>query len=116
PSAEIREDEIRDVISRGRITTGQGIEVVTTAHSLGIRTTSTIMYGHIETPLHWVRHMDLLRSIQRDTGGFTEFVPLSLIHAEAPMYRRGLVPGVRPGATGAGGGKMHAPGRPVLGP
>ena len=115
-SAEILDDGIRDVISRGRITTGQWIEVVTTAHSLGIRTTSTIMYGHIETPLHWVRHMDLLRSIQRDTGGFTEFVPLSLIHAEAPMYRRGLVPGVRPGATGTEVVKMHALARLILGP
>jgi len=115
-SAEILDDGIRDVISRGRITTGQWIEVVTTAHSLGIRTTSTIMYGHIETPLHWVKHMDLLRSIQRDTRGFTEFVPLSLIHAEAPMYRRGLVPGVRPGATGTEVVKMHALARLILGP
>ena len=115
-SAEILDDEIRDVISRGRITTGQWIEVVTTAHALGIRTTSTIMYGHVETPLHWARHMDLLRSIQRDTGGFTEFVPLSLIHQEAPMYRRGLVPGVRPGATGTEVVKMHAVARLMLGP
>ena len=115
-SAEILDDEIRDVISRGRITTGQWIEVVTTAHALGIRTTSTIMYGHIETPLHWVRHMDLLRSIQRDTGGFTEFVPLSLIHSEAPMYRRGLVPGVRRGARGREVVKMHALARLILGP
>ena len=109
------DDEIRDVISRGRITTREWIEVVTTAHSLGIRTTSTIMYGHIETPLHWVRHMDLLRSIQRETGGFTEFVPLSLIHTEAPMYRRRLVPGVRPGATGTEVVKMHALARLMLG-
>jgi 7,8-didemethyl-8-hydroxy-5-deazariboflavin synthase CofH subunit len=115
-SAEILDDEIRDVISRGRITTGQWVEVITTAHALGVRTTSTIMYGHIETPLHWVRHMDLLRSIQRDTGGFTEFVPLSLIHSEAPMYRRGLVPGVRPGATGTEVVKMHALARLMLGP
>ncbi|MBI4589490.1 MAG: 5-amino-6-(D-ribitylamino)uracil--L-tyrosine 4-hydroxyphenyl transferase CofH [Candidatus Rokubacteria bacterium] len=115
-SAEILDDEIRDVISRGRITTGQWVEVITTAHSLGIRTTSTIMYGHIESPPHWVRHMDLLRSIQRDTGGFTEFVPLSLIHQEAPMYRRELVPGVRPGATGTEVVKMHAVARLMLGP
>ena len=76
----------------------QWVEVITTAHALGIRTTSTIMYGHVETPAHWVRHMALLRSIQKDTGGFTEFVPLSLIHSEAPMYSKALVPGVRPGA------------------
>ena len=115
-SAEILDDEIREVISKGRITTRQWIEVITTAHSLGIRTTSTIMYGHIETPTHWVRHMDLLRSIQRETGGFTEFVPLSLIHQEAPMWRRGLVPGVRPGATGDEVVKMHALARLLLGP
>ncbi len=114
-SAEILDDEVRDVISRGRITTREWTEVVTIAHSLGIRTTSTIMYGHIETPLHWVRHMDLLRSIQRETGGFTEFVPLSLIHSEAPMYRRRLVPGVRPGATGTEVVKMHALARLMLG-
>ncbi len=114
-SAEILDDEIRDVISRGRITTRQWIEVVTTAPALGIRTTATIMYGHIETPLHWIRHMALLRAIQRDTGGFTEFVPLSLIHQEAPMYRRGLVPGARPGATGTEVVTMHALARLLLG-
>jgi FO synthase subunit 2 len=114
-SAEILDDEIRDTISKGRISTRQWIEVITTAHSLGIRTTSTIMYGHIESPAHWVRHMDLLRSIQRETGGFTEFVPLSFIHQEAPMWRRGLVPGVRPGATGDEVVKMHALARLMLG-
>jgi FO synthase subunit 2 len=115
-SAEVLDDEIRDVISRGRITTRQWIEVITTAHSLGIRTTSTIMYGHVETPVHWVRHMDLLRAIQKETGGFTEFVPLSLIHQEAPLWRRRLVPGARPGATGDEVVKMHALARLMLGP
>ncbi len=99
-SAEILDQPIRDLIARGRITVDQWMEVITTAHALGIRTTSTIMYGHVETAAHWVRHMALLRSIQKDTGGFTEFVPLSLIHSEAPMYSKALVPGVRPGATG----------------
>ena len=92
------------------------MEVITTAHALGIRTTSTIMYGHVETPEHWVRHMALLRDIQKDTGGFTEFVPLSLIHSEAPMYSKQLVPGVRPGATGAEVIRMHALARVMLGP
>jgi 7,8-didemethyl-8-hydroxy-5-deazariboflavin synthase CofH subunit len=115
-SAEILDQEIRDVIARGRITVEQWIEVITSAHAQGIRTTSTIMYGHIERREHWVRHMNLLRSIQKDTGGFTEFVPLSLIHQEAPMYRRGLVPGVRPGATGMDVVKMHALARLFLGP
>ncbi len=73
------------------------------------------MYGHVETPGHWVRHMALLRAIQKDTGGFTEFVPLSLIHSEAPMYAKRLVPGVRPGATGLEVVKMHALARVMLG-
>ncbi|PYM13210.1 MAG: 7,8-didemethyl-8-hydroxy-5-deazariboflavin synthase subunit CofH [Candidatus Rokuibacteriota bacterium] len=114
-SAEILDQDIRDVIARGRITVPQWIEVITTAHALGIRTTSTIMFGHVETPSHWVRHMDLLRSIQKDTGGFTEFVPLSLIHSEAPMWSKKLVPGVRPGATGAEVVAMHALARVMLG-
>ena len=90
--------------------------MITSAHAQGIRTTSTIMYGHVERPEHWVRHMDLLRGIQKETGGFTEFVPLSLIHQEAPMYRRGLVPGVRQGATGLEVVRMHALARLFLGP
>ena len=114
-SAEILDDEVRAVIATGRITTRQWVEVITTAHRLGIRTTSTIMYGHVETPAHWVRHMALLRDVQKDTGGFTEFVPLSLIHQEAPMYQRRLVPGVRPGATGAEVVRMHALARLMLG-
>jgi len=114
-SAEILDDDVRAVISKGRITTSQWLDVVTTAHRLGIRTTSTIMYGHVESPAHWIRHMALLRNVQKETGGFTEFVPLSLIHQEAPMYRRGLVPGVRPGATGAEVVRMHALARLMLG-
>ena len=115
-SAEILDQPIRDRIARGRITVDQWVEVITTAHALGIRTTSTIMYGHIETPAHWVRHLALLRAIQKDTGGFTEFVPLSLIHSEAPMYAKALVPGVRPGATGVEVIRMHALARVMLGP
>jgi len=115
-SAEILDQPIRDRIARGRITVDQWVEVITTAHALGIRTTSTIMYGHVETPAHWVQHMALLRSIQKDTGGFTEFVPLSLIHSEAPMYSKALVPGVRPGATGVEVIRMHALARVMLGP
>jgi FO synthase subunit 2 len=115
-SAEILDQAIRDQIARGRITVDQWVEVITTAHALGIRTTSTIMFGHVETPAHWVRHMALLRSIQKDTGGFTEFVPLSLIHGEAPMYAKGLVPNVRPGATGLEVTRLHALARLMLGP
>lgn len=115
-SAEILDQEIRDLIAPGRITVQQWIEVITSAHSLGIPTTSTIMYGHIETPVHWVKHMNLLRDIQKETGGFTEFVPLSLIHQEAPMYTRKLVANVREGATGTEVVKMHAVARLMLGP
>jgi FO synthase subunit 2 len=114
-SAEILDQEIRDVISPGRITVDQWIEVITTAHSLGIPTTSTIMYGHMETPAHWVKHMNLLRDIQHDTHGFTEFVPLSMIHQEAPMYHHRLVDRLRPGPSGTDVVKMHAVARLMLG-
>ena len=115
-SAEVLDQEIRDRIARGRITVDQWVDVITTAHALGIRTTSTIMFGHVETPAHWVRHLALLRAIQKDTGGFTEFVPLSLIHSEAPMYAKKLVPGIRPGATGVEIVRLHALARLMLGP
>ena len=82
----------------------QDIEVIETAHELGLRTTSTMMFGHVESQAHRMRHLDLLRSIQKRTGGFTEFVPLSFVHAEAPLFlqRTGAkgVLGVRPGPSG----------------
>jgi 7,8-didemethyl-8-hydroxy-5-deazariboflavin synthase CofH subunit len=114
-SAEILDQEIRDLISPGRITVQQWIDVITTAHSLGIPTTSTIMYGHLETPMHWVKHMNLLRDIQHETGGFSEFVPLSMIHQEAPMYHHRLAPNLRPGPSGNEVVKMHAVARLMLG-
>ncbi len=115
-SAEILDQDLRDTISPGRIKVQQWIDVITSAHSLGIPTTATIMYGHIETPWHWVKHMELLRDIQRDTRGFTEFVPLSLIHQEAPMFKRGLVRNLRQGATGMEVIKLHSVARLMLGP
>jgi len=114
-SAEILDQEIRDVISPGRITVKQWVEIITTAHSLGIPTTSTIMYGHLETPIHWVKHMSLLRDIQHETHGFTEFVPLSMVYQEAPMYHNRLAPTLRPGASGNEVIKMHAVARLMLG-
>jgi len=114
-SAEILDQEIRDVISPGRITVDQWIEVITTAHSLQIPTTSTIMYGHLETALHWVKHMNLLRDIQHETHGFTEFVPLSMVYQEAPMYHHNLAPNLRPGPSGNEVIKMHAVARLMLG-
>jgi 7,8-didemethyl-8-hydroxy-5-deazariboflavin synthase CofH subunit len=93
-SAEILDDRVRDIISPGRITTDNWVAVIRTAHKLGIRTTSTIMYGHIETALDRARHLELLRDIQKETGGITEFVPLSFIAAEAPMFKKNLVHGI----------------------
>ena len=113
-SAEILDDEVRRRISPGRISVAQWVEVITTAHRLGIPTTATIMYGHVETERHKAAHIALIRDIQRQTGGFTEFVPLSFVHEEAPMWRKGLVPGVRPGATGAEVVKMYAVSRIML--
>ena len=87
-SAEILDQEIRDVISPGRISVNEWIDVIKTAHILGIPTTSTIMYGHIESDFHKAKHIDILRKIQKETGGFTEFVPLSFVYQEAPMHSR----------------------------
>ena len=113
-SAEILDQDLRDRISPGRITVEQWKQVVTTAHHLGIPTTSTIMYGHVETPWHKARHIALIREMQKETGGFTEFVPLSFVYEEAPMYHKGLVEGVRRGATGNEVVKMHAVSRLML--
>ena len=114
-AAEILDDELRERISPGRIRTAQWIDVITTAHELGIPTTSTIMFGHAETRTHQARHLVLLRELQRRSGGFTEFVPLSFVHTEAPMWREGLVRGVRPGPTGLEVLRVHAAARIVLG-
>jgi FO synthase subunit 2 len=114
-SAEILVQEVRDQISPGRITVDQWVEVITLAHELGIPTSSTIMYGHVETSEHKARHLALLRDIQRGTGGITEFVPLSFVHSEAPMFHKGLVDGVRDGATGPEVMKMYAVPRLMLG-
>jgi len=113
-SAEILDQEVRDKIAPGRITKDQWIDVVTTAHRVGIPTTSTIMYGHIETMRQRAEHIVLLRDIQKQSGGFTEFVPLSFVHSEAPMYEKHLVDGIAPGATGAEVMKMYAVSRIVL--
>ncbi|HXX39388.1 MAG TPA: CofH family radical SAM protein, partial [bacterium] len=107
-AAEILDDGLRNRIAPGRIRTKQWIEVIRTAHELGIPTTATMMFGHIETPGHQARHLVLLRDLQRSSGGFTEFVPLSFVHTEAPMWKRGLVPGLRPGPTGVEVLRVHA--------
>ncbi len=107
-SAEILVKEIRNKISPGRISVEDWIKVVTTAHKLDIPTTSTIMYGHIETYNDIVIHLDILRKIQKETNRFTEFVPLSFIHLESPMYHLGVIPGMKSGAEGVEILKMHA--------
>ncbi len=114
-SAEVLDDAIRDRIAPGRITTREWIDVVTTAHALGIPTTSTLMFGHVETDAERMRHLDLLRSIQKQSGGFTEFVPLSFVHAEAPMFAEAVVGDVPPGPTGNDVIRLYAISRLMLG-
>ena len=113
-SAEVLDQSLRDRISPGRITVAQWLEVITTAHDLDIPTTSTVMFGHLETNAQLVRHIALLREIQQSTGGFTEFVPLSFVSSEAPMYLKGTVDGVRSGPTGMDVIKVHAIARIML--
>jgi FO synthase subunit 2 len=115
-SAEILDDRVRKRLAGGRITTAEWIDVITTAHRVGLPTTATIMYGHIESDEERMRHLDLLRSIQEDTGGFTEFVPLSFIHAEAPLHMKQMLPDVRPGPTGNEVIRLIAISRLLLGP
>jgi len=110
-AAEILDDEVRFVLSRNKLSTAQWTEVIRTAHRCGIRTTSTMMYGHVETPEHWVRQMLLLREIQNETGGFTEFVPLGFVHQNTLLFRQGLA---RSGPTLAEHLKVHALARVLL--
>ena len=110
-AAEILDDEVRHVLSRNKLSTSQWQEVIRTAHSCGIRSTSTLMYGHVETPEHWVNQLLLFREIQRDTGGFTEFVPLGFVHHNTLLFHQGLS---RPGPTLAEHLKIHALARLML--
>ena len=110
-AAEILDDDVRFVLSRNKLRTGQWREVITTAHECGIRTTSTLMYGHIETPGHWLAQLRLLRQIQDQTGGFTEFVPLGFVHQNTLLYQQGLAP---PGPTLEEHLKVHALARLLL--
>ena len=114
-SAEILDQELRDRISPGRIRVDQWIEVITTAHELGIPTTSTVMFGHVETDEQLARHIGLIRDIQQRSGGITEFVPLSFVNSEAPMFlKEGLVDDVRSGPSGMEVIKVHAIARIML--
>ena len=110
-AAEILDDEVRNILSRNKLSTAQWKEVITTAHELSIRSTSTLMYGHVETPEHWVDQLLLLRGIQQETAGFTEFVPLGFVHQNTLLFHQGLA---RSGPTLAEHLKIHALARVLL--
>jgi FO synthase len=110
-AAEILDDDVRWVLTKGKLPTAQWIEVVQTAHSVGLPTTSTMMYGHVDEPRHWAGHLTLLRRLQQESGGFTEFVPLPFVHNNAPLYLAGLA---RPGPTVRDNRAVHAVARLVL--
>jgi 7,8-didemethyl-8-hydroxy-5-deazariboflavin synthase CofH subunit len=110
-AAEILDDDVRFILSRNKLSTEQWKQVIRTAHSCGIRSTSTLMYGHVETPTHWVNQLLLLRAIQQETGGFTEFVPLGFVHQNTLLFHQGIS---RPGPTLAEHLKIHALSRVLL--
>ncbi|MFD4456697.1 bifunctional FO biosynthesis protein CofGH [Nocardia sp. NPDC058480] len=110
-AAEILDDEVRWVLTKGKLPTSAWIEVITTAHKLGIPSSSTMMYGHVDNPKHWVGHLRVLRGIQDETGGFTEFVPLPFVHQSAPLYLAGAA---RPGPTNRDNRAVHALARIML--
>ena len=112
-AAEILDDEIRAIICPDKVNTEEWQAVMRAAHGLGLRSTATIMFGHVEAPLHWARHLLVLRDLQAETGGFTEFVPLPFVHMEAPMYLRGLA---RRGPSFREALLMHSIARLVLHP
>ena len=113
-AAEILDQNMRDKISPGRISVKDWIDIIKTAHKLGIKTTSTIMFGHIEKPYDRVKHIAKIRDIQKETGGFTEFVPLNFIFQEAPMYKHNLHEGIRQGASAQEDLLTHAISRIML--
>ncbi len=110
-AAEILDDGVRHQIERIKLNVAEWLDVIKTAHRLGIRTTSTMMYGHTEAEEHWVRHLMLLRDVQKETGGFTEFVPLGFVHQFTQLYRSG---DARPGPTIEEHLKVHALSRLML--
>ena len=113
-SAEILDQRIRDKISPGRISVKNWVDIIKMAHKMGIKSTSTIMFGHIETPTDITNHIALLREIQKETHGFTEFVPLNFIHTEAPMFTHNLFGGIKNGANSKETLLMHAVARIML--
>ncbi|KUL44244.1 2-phospho-L-lactate guanylyltransferase [Streptomyces violaceusniger] len=112
-AAEILDDEVRWVLTKGKLPTATWVEVVKTAHELGVRSSSTMMYGHVDQPRHWLAHLRLLAEIQQETGGFTEFVTLPFIHTNAPVYLAGIA---RPGPTSRDNRAVTAMARILLHP
>ncbi|WP_082947634.1 bifunctional FO biosynthesis protein CofGH [Mycobacterium sp. E2479] len=110
-AAEILDDEVRWVLTKGKLPTSLWIEIVGTAHEVGLRSSSTMMYGHVDNPRHWVGHLNVLRDIQDRTGGFTEFVPLPFVHQSSPLYLAGAS---RPGPTHRDNRAVHALARIML--
>jgi FO synthase len=110
-AAEILDDEVRWVLTKGKLPSSMWIDIVTTAHEVGLRSSSTMMYGHVDSPRHWVAHLNVLREIQDRTGGFTEFVPLPFVHQNSPLYLAGAA---RPGPTHRDNRAVHALARIML--
>lgn len=110
-AAEILDDDVRWVLTKGKLPTSLWVDIVTTAHEVGLRSSSTMMYGHVDTPAHWVAHLNVLRRIQDRTGGFTEFVPLPFVHQSSPLYLAGAA---RPGPTHRDNRAVHALARIML--
>ncbi|WP_255283977.1 bifunctional FO biosynthesis protein CofGH [Rhodococcoides fascians] len=110
-AAEILDDEVRWVLTKGKLPAAEWIEVITTAHEVGLRSSSTMMYGHVDNPSHWVGHLNVLKKIQDKTGGFTEFVPLPFVHQSSPLYLAGAS---RPGPTNRDNRAVHALARIML--
>ena len=112
-AAEILDKQIREKLTKNKLSTARWVEIIKTAHSLGIPSTATIMYGHIDAPMHWAIHLDTIRRIQIETGGFTEFVPLSFVHYDSPLFLENPHL-VRPGASDNEIDLMHAVSRIAL--
>jgi FO synthase len=110
-AAEILDDDVRWILTKGKLPTSAWVDVITTAHRVGLRSSATMMYGHVDTPAHWLAHLRLLRSLQEDTGGFTEFVALPFVHHSAPIYLAGVA---RPGPTVQENRAVHAMARVLL--
>jgi FO synthase len=110
-AAEILDDDVRWVLTKGKLPTSEWLDVIRTAHEVGLPTTSTMMYGHVDHPGHWVGHLRTLANLQRETGGFTEFVPLPFVHQSSPIYLAGVA---RPGPSVRDNRAVHALARIML--